>query len=65
MGRKRDLRQVDNIAREFNMTPEGRQNFGEFLEEEKRNGNGGTLNSKGDFTYSELRKKAQEFLGDI
>ncbi len=65
MGRKYDLRQVDAIAKEFNMTGEERKAFGIFLEEEKRTGNGGTLNSRGDFTYAELRQKAQEFLGDI
>lgn len=50
MGRKRDLKQVDSIAREFNMGCELRIAFGLFLEEEKKNGYGGTLNRRGDFT---------------
>ena len=51
MGRKRDLKQVDAIAKEFHMTREERKAFGIFLEEEKANGQGGTLNPRGDFTY--------------
>ena len=31
----------------------------------KKNGYGGNLNSRGDFTYEELRQKAKEFLEDI
>jgi hypothetical protein len=65
MGRKRDLKQVDAIAKEFHITGELRNAFGIFLEEEKRNGYGGTLNLRGDFTYEELRQKAKEFLEDI
>ena len=64
MGKKDDLKQVDSIAREFRMLPELRDDFGPFLEEEKRNGYGGTLNNRGDFTYQELRQKAKEFLED-
>jgi len=47
------------------MSAELRNAFGIFLEEEKRNGYGGTLNDRGDFTYGELRQKAKEFLEDI
>ena len=65
MGKKDDLKQIDAIAREFRMSPTLRKTFGLFLEEEKRNGYGGTLNDRGDFTYSELRQKAKEFLEDI
>jgi len=61
-GRKDDLKQVDDIAREFKMSKEQRQEFGEFLESEKAANNGGTKNNRGDFTYAELRKKAAEFL---
>ncbi len=45
------------------MTEEERRDFGDFLEEEKACGNGGTKNERGDFTYAELRQKAREFLG--
>ncbi len=65
MGRKRDLQQVDAIAKEFHITGELRKIFGIFLEEEKSSGYGGTLNHRGDFTYEELRQKAKEFLEDI
>lgn len=64
MGKKDDIKQVDAIAREFRMSPELRDDFEPFLEEEKRNGYGGTLNNRGDFTYQELRQKAKEFLED-
>lgn len=47
------------------MSPQLRDDFGPFLEEEKRNGYGGTLNNRGDFTYPELRQKAKEFLENI
>ncbi|UUO16327.1 hypothetical protein [Dolichospermum heterosporum] len=65
MGKKDDIKQIDAIAREFRMSPTLRKTFGLFLEEEKRNGYGGTLNDRGDFTYPELRQKAKEFLEDI
>jgi hypothetical protein len=65
MGKKRDIQQVDAIAREFHLSAELRDAFGIFLEEEKKNGYGGTLNTRGDFTYRELRQKAKEFLEDI
>lgn len=47
------------------MGDELRRAFGFFIEEEKKNGYGGTLNPKGDFTYEELRQKAKEFLEDL
>ena len=65
MGKKDDIKQIDAIAREFCMSPTLRKTFGLLLEEEKRNGYGGTLNNRGDFTYQELRQKAKEFLEDI
>ena len=64
MGKKDDIKQIDAIAREFRMSPTLRKTFGLFLEEEKRNGYGGTFD-RGDFTYPELRQKAKEFLEDI
>ncbi|NET03113.1 MAG: hypothetical protein F6K61_21740 [Sphaerospermopsis sp. SIO1G1] len=64
MGKKDELKQVDAIAQEFRMSTELRYAFGIFLEEEKRNGYGGSLNERGDFTYQELRQKAKEFLED-
>ena len=63
MVKKKDIQQVEAVAREFNMTEEERRDFGDFLEEEKAVGNGGTKNERGDFTYQELRQKVREFLG--
>lgn len=45
------------------MAPEVRREFGVFLEECKRSGDTGSRNDRGDFTWSELRAKAKEFLG--
>ncbi len=61
-GRKEDLKQVDDVADEFDMSDEQRREFGVFLEDEKAAGNGGTANDRGDFTYQELRKMAAEFM---
>ena len=63
MVKKKDIQQVKAVAHEFNMTEEERRDFGDFLEEEKAVGNGGTKNERGDFTYQELRQKARNFLG--
>jgi len=60
--KKKDIQQVEAVAREFNMTEEERREFGDFLEDEKAVGNGGTKNERGDFSYQELRQKAREFL---
>ena len=63
MGRKSDLRQVDSVATEFGMDAQARREFGDYLEECKEAGDGGTANDRCDFTYEELRQKAREFLG--
>ncbi|OKH54042.1 hypothetical protein NIES2101_08185 [Calothrix sp. HK-06] len=60
---KKDIQQLEAVAREFDMTEEERRDFGDFIEEEKESGNGGTKNERGDFSYQELRQKAREFLG--
>lgn len=64
MPRERDLEQVDAVAREFGMSRFRRFELGDFLEDEKAAGNGGTKNSRGDFTMPELRDKAREFLDE-
>ncbi len=56
MGKKRDIRQIEAIAREFDMDADERREFGDFIEECKRNGAKGT-GKDGDFTYQELRKR--------
>lgn len=63
MARKRDLKQVDTVAREFGMDADTRDDFGKYLEDCKAAGDRGTGNARGDFTYDELRAKAREFLG--
>ena len=60
MGRKRDLRRVDAVAREFGLD---RDEFGAYLEACKAHGDRGTENDRGDFTWAEMREKAQEFKG--
>jgi hypothetical protein len=54
MGKKKDIQQVDAVARSLKMTKAERLAFGEFLEDLKNSGNGGTQNDRGDFTYNEL-----------
>ncbi|OCR02619.1 hypothetical protein BCD67_12690 [Oscillatoriales cyanobacterium USR001] len=60
---KRDIKQINAVVNEFDMTEPDRRAFGKFLEAEKAAGYGGTKNERGDFTYEELRQKAREFLG--
>jgi hypothetical protein len=44
------------------MTSEERQDFGIWLEEAKRLGDGGTRNARGDFTFEELEAQGVYFL---
>lgn len=64
MARKRDIRDVEAIARAFGMAPDQRREFGDYLEECKRSGDRGTLNDRGDFTWDEMVEKARDFLGE-
>jgi len=45
MGKKQDLKQIDAIARECDMSPPLRKLFGKFIEKQKANGDIGTLNA--------------------
>lgn len=63
MGRKRDIRQIDAIAREFGMEPDERREFGDYIEDCKQRGERGA-GKDGDFTYAELRDKVREFRGE-
>jgi hypothetical protein len=63
MGRKRDIRQIEAIAREFDVGPEERREFGDYVEECKRQGERGS-GKDADFTYGELRDKVPEFRGE-
>jgi hypothetical protein len=58
VAKKSDLRQVDNVAREYRMSKEQRQRFGRYLEDQKRHGGK-------DFTYDELRDLAKQFLDEL
>jgi hypothetical protein len=61
--RKRGLRRVDAVCKEFDMDPETAFDFRDYLHECKDTGDLGTSNERGDFTMDELREKAREFLG--
>jgi hypothetical protein len=63
MGKKRDIRQIEAIAREYGMDTDERREFGDYVEDCKRSGEKGTGRG-GDFTYEELREKAREFRGE-
>ena len=63
MGRKPDIRQVDQVSRRLGMDDEERDEFGRYLEMCKDVGDRGTVNSRGDFTWDELMRKGREFLG--
>jgi hypothetical protein len=62
VGKKRDIQEVEEIARQFGMDEEERRDFGDYLEECKHSGDCGTKNDRGDFTWPELEQKAREFL---
>ncbi|MBD2655099.1 hypothetical protein H6G45_16720 [Synechocystis sp. FACHB-383] len=59
---KDDIKQVNDVAKEFNMTKVQRKEFGRFLERQKELNLGGTKNKRGDFTYQELQQQAKQFL---
>ena len=63
MSKKRDIRQIEAIAREFGMDPKERREFGDYIEDCKRRGEEGSSKG-GDFTYDELRDKVPEFRGE-
>lgn len=58
MGRKRDLQQIDAVARMFGFD---RHEFGDYVEACKAAGVTGTANDRGDFTWQELLTLAEEF----
>lgn len=63
MSKKRDIRQVEAVAREFDMDSEERREFGDYIEDCKRNDEKGS-GKDGDFTYRELCEKVPEFRGE-
>ena len=62
MGKKQDIREIEEIARQFGMDEEERRDFGDYVEECKHSGDRGSKNERGDFTWAELEQKAREFL---
>lgn len=63
MGRKKDLRRVDAICKEFGLVGDEAFDFRDYLHECKDSGDKGTANVKHDFTMDELREKARAFKG--
>ena len=64
MGRKANLRQVDEVCRHHRMTPDQDRRFRRLLHELKKSGHGGTANGRGDFTRQELHDLASEFVAE-
>ena len=60
MGKKRDIREVERVAMKFGMDEETRRDFGDYLEECKRQGEHRSKNDR-----DQLEQKAREFLGDV
>jgi hypothetical protein len=63
MVRKRDIRQIEAIAKEFGMDAIERREFGDYIEECKQNGETGD-GPRGDFSYRQLQEKVREFRGE-
>jgi hypothetical protein len=60
LGAKRDIQQVNSVAREFGMTNEQRREFGDFVEASKDYNN---LPKGAKLPYENLRRLAKEFMG--
>src|SRR6266851_1942732 len=61
-GRKTDIGQIEDVADDAGISEEGRRAWGDFVEQNKQQGNRGSANQRGDFTYSELGRLARDFL---
>ena len=57
--KKKDIGQIESIAKEFKMTPQQRREFGDYTEFLKKH----VPNNK-NFSYKELKEKAREFLDE-
>lgn len=55
MSKKKDIKQVDSLAKKYGMSPEERPAFRDHIHELTRSGAGGSR-SGGDFTFHELEK---------
>jgi hypothetical protein len=56
--KKDDIKQIESIAKEFNMTPQQRRNFGDYVESLKD-----IVPNNKNFSYQRLMEIAKEFLG--
>ena len=63
MASKRDIRQLEAVAKQVHMNDLERREFGDYLEDCKVRGDTGSR-PNGDFTYAELMDKAREFRGE-
>lgn len=61
---KRDIRQVNAVASFLGMNAQERNEFGRALEDAKKRGERGTLNSRGDFTWEEMVEQGKIFLAE-
>ncbi len=57
---KDDIKKVNEVARKHRMSPRERREFGDYIHKLKRSGEYGS-GKKGDFTYEELNKSADDF----
>lgn len=62
---RRGIDQVDSVANELGIKGENRKKFGDYVEEEKRQGASDNANWKHDFSYEKLREIGREFLETI
>jgi len=61
VGRKKELKDVEQAAIEGGLAPSQRHEFSRYLHRCKQSGEHGSKNDRGDFTYQELVEKAREF----
>jgi hypothetical protein len=56
---KQDINQINRIAKQFDMTPDERRDFGDYIEDLKRNSGREPADN---FSWKELRSFAEEFM---
>jgi hypothetical protein len=60
---KKDIREINKVARMFGMDHDARQELRRRLEKDKKSGEPGSRR-RGDFTWAELAEKARELLAE-
>ncbi|GFE68254.1 hypothetical protein [Chroococcus sp. FPU101] len=58
---KEDIKQINSIAKDFRMTKDEIEGFGEFIEEAKRLGDRGTKNDREILHMKNLNKRQKNF----